>query len=377
MLIVYNPQDQSTTQEHEMGRIPVAIHLDEDQRKTLEQWRRQSNAKASLHLRAGIILDCAEGRKSEDIAERHQVSRQTVSKWRGRFARKGLSGLDDEKRSGQPRKYTAEKVRDVVEATLLRKPKHRTHWSVRSLAKELSLPYHFIGRVWRAFGLKPHLSRQFKLSTDPLFVEKVRDVVGLYANPPDKAVVLCVDEKSQIQALDRTQRALPMTFGLPETRTHDYKRHGTTNLFAALDVATGRVIGRIKRRHRSEEFVAFLREIDRNVPEDLEVHLIMDNYSAHKTEKVKNWFLRHRRYTCHFTPTSSSWLNQVERFFAALTMHQLRRGTHRSVQAVERAIRDYLDHHNQDPKPFKWTKSAEDIIASIDNIVKRTNLTGH
>ena len=360
-----------------MGRIPIAIHLDEDQRKTLERWRRQSNAKASLHLRAGIILDCAEGRKSEDIAERHQVSRQTVSKWRGRFLRLGLEGLRDALRSGQPRKYTDERVKAVVETTLHRKPGHATHWSMRSLAKEMSLPYHFIFRVWKAFGLKPHLSRQFKLSTDPRFVEKVRDVVGLYVNPPDKAVVLCVDEKSQIQALDRTQTALPMTFGLSETRTHDYKRHGTTNLFAALDIATGRVIGRIKRRHRSEEFVAFLREIDRNVPEDLEVHLIMDNYSAHKTEKVKNWFLRHRRYTCHFTPTSSSWLNQVERFFAALTMHQLRRGTHRSVQAVERAIRNYLDHHNQDPKPFKWTKSAEDIIASIDNIVKRTNLTEH
>ena len=360
-----------------MGRIPVEIHLDEDQRSALERWRGQSNVKASLHLRAGIILDCADGRKSEDIAARHRVSRQTVSKWRGRFARKGLAGLEDAKRSGQPRKHADETIQAVVETTLRRKPKNRTHWSVRSLSREMSLPRDFIHRVWRSFGLKPHLSRTFKLSTDPRFVEKVRDVAGLCVNPPDKAVVLCVDEKSQIQALDRTQRALPMHFGLPETRTHDYKRHGTTNLFAALDVATGRVIGKIKRRHRSEEFVAFLREIDRNVPEDLEVHLIMDNYSAHKTEKVKNWFLRHQRYTCHFTPTSSSWLNQVERFFAALTMHQLRRGTHRSVQAVERAIRNYLEHHNQDPKPFKWTKSAEEIIASVERIRKLTCQTGH
>lgn len=360
-----------------MGRIPAAIVLDEDQRKTLEHWRRRSNARAALYRRAGIILDCAEGRKSEDIARRHQVSRQTVSKWRARFLCEGLCGLADAPRPGQPRKHDDERISAVVETTLRRKPKHATHWSARSLAKEMSLPYHFIYRVWKAFGLKPHLARTFKLSSDPRFVEKVQDVVGLYMDPPDKALVLCVDEKSQIQALDRTRPVLPLTFGLPETRTHDYTRHGTTNLFAALDVATGRVIGKIKRRHRSEEFVRFLREIDRSVPDDLEVHLIMDNYSAHKTEQVKHWFLKHPRYTCHFIPTSSSWLNQVERFFAALTMHQLRRGAHRSVQAVERAIRDYLDYHNQDPKPFTWTKSAEEIIASVEKIRKQTNLTGY
>ena len=377
MLIVNNLKVIPTAKEHEMGRIPTAIVLDEDQKKTLEHWRRRSNAKAALYRRAGIILDCARGLKGEDVAERHQVSRQTVSKWRGRFARMGPEGLGDAPRPGQPRKHDNERVRAVVETTLHRKPKHQTHWSTRSLAKEMALPYHFIHRVWKAFGLKPHLARTFKLSSDPRFVEKVQDIAGLYMDPPEKALVLCVDEKSQIQALDRTRPALPMYFGLPETRTHDYKRHGTTNLFAALDVATGRVIGRIKRRHRSEEFVRFLREIDRNVPDDLDVHLIMDNYSAHKTEKVKNWFLRHPRYHCHFTPTSSSWINQVERFFAALTMHQLRRGAHRSVPALEHAIRSYLDHHNRDPKPFKWTKSADEIIASIDRIVKRTNLAGH
>ena len=360
-----------------MGRTATPIRLDQAQEETLLRWRRRHNVKAGLRLRAGIVLDCAGGRKSEDIARRHQVSRQTVSKWRGRFLRAGLSGLADAPRPGQPRKHDDERVRAVVETTLHRKPEHATHWSVRSLAKAMSLPRDFIHRVWKAFGLKPHLAGTFKLSSDPRFVEKVKDVVGLYVNPPEKALVLCVDEKSRIQALDRTQRALPMTFGLPETRTHDYTRHGTTTLFAALDVATGRVIGRIKRRHRSEEFVRFLREIDQSVPPDLAVHLIMDNYSAHKTEKVKNWLLRHPRYTCHFTPTGSSWLNQVERFFAALTLHQLRRGTHRSVQAVERAIRDYLDHHNQDPKPFKWTKSAHEIITSVERLRNLTYRTGH
>ena len=360
-----------------MGRIATPIPLDRTQEETLLRWRRRRNVKAGLRLRAGIVLDCARGLKSQDIAERHQVSRQTVSKWRGRFLSEGLPGLADAPRSGQPRRHDDERVKAVVETTLQSKPKHRTHWSVRSLAKELDLPRDFIHRVWRAFGLKPHLARTFKLSSDPRFVEKVQDVVGLYMNPPENALVLCVDEKSQIQALDRTRPVLPLTFGLPEARTHDYKRHGTTNLFAALDAATGRVIGSIMRRHRSEEFVRFLREIDRSVPGDLEVHLIMDNYSAHKTEKVKNWFLRHPRYHCHFIPTSSSWLNQVERFFAALTVHQLRRGAHRSVQAVERAVREYLDHHNQDPKPFRWTKSAEEIIASVEHMRNRTNQTVH
>lgn len=359
-----------------MGRIPTPIILDEDQKQTLEQWRRRGNRKASLHVRAGIILDCARGDQTTAVAQRYRVSRQTVSKWRSRFARLGLSGLCDAPRPGQPRKHDDEKVQAVLEATLTRKPKQATHWSVRSLSSALSLPRDFIHRVWRAFGIKPHLSRTFKLSSDPHFVEKVRDIVGLYMNPPDKALVLCVDEKSQIQALDRTRPALPMRPGLPETRTHDYKRYGTTNLFAALDVATGRVIGKIKRRHRSREFIDFLREIDRSVPADLDVHLILDNYGTHKTEQVRHWFLRHPRYHCHFTPTSSSWLNQVERFFAALTMHQLRRGTHRSVPALEQAIRDYLNHHNQAPRPFRWTRSADEIITSVHNIVNRINRTG-
>lgn len=239
------------------------------------------------------------------------------------------------------------------------------------------MPRDFVHRVWQTFGLKPHLSSTFKLSTDPHFVEKVRDVVGLYVDPPDKALVLCLDEKSQIQALDRTQPSLPIHPGLPETHTHDYRRYGTTTLFAALDVATGKVIGKLKRRHRSAEFVSFLRHIDSVVPEALDVHLILDNYGTHKTQKVKHWLARHPRFHCHFTPTYSSWISLVERFFAALTEEQLRRGTHRSVPALKKAIREYLDEHNEHPKPFRWTKSADEIIGSVSRVVKRINRTGH
>ena len=265
----------------------------------------------------------------------------------------------------------------MLEATLNRRPKKATHWSVRSLSENIGVPRDFVHRVWRAFGLKPHLSHSFKLSTDPHFVEKVRDIVGLYLDPPDKALVLCVDEKSQIQALDRTQPSLPMNYGLPETHTHDYRRYGTTTLFAALDVATGKVIGKLKRRHRTTEFISFLRHIDTQVPNGLDVHLILDNYGTHKTAQVKNWLLRHPRFHCHFTPTYSSWINLVERFFATLTEHQLRRGTHRSVPALEKAIRDYLELHNEEPKPFKWTKSADEIIDSVHSVIKRINRTGH
>ena len=268
-------------------------------------------------------------------------------------------------------------MQEILDATLNRRPKRATHWSVRSLSAELGMPRDFVHRVWRAFGLKPHLSHNFKLSTDPHFEEKVRDVVGLYLGPPDKALVLCVDEISQIQALDRTQRSLPMNYGTPETHTHEYRRYGTTTLFAALDVATGKVIGKIKRRHRSIDFISFLRHVDRVAPDDLDVHLILDNYGTHKTAKVKQWLLRHRRFHCHFTPTYSSWLNLVERFFASLTEHQLRRGSHRSVVALEKAIRGYLDIHNEQPRPFRWTKSADEIIESVNSVLKAINRTGH
>jgi transposase len=360
-----------------MGRTPAAIELSEVEEAELKRWRRRRNTTTGLHFRAGIVLDCARGYSGEEIAERHNTSQQTVTKWRRRFASDRLDGLSDAPRSGQPRRHDDDKVQEILEATLERRPKNATHWSVRSLAEDLGTPRDFVHRVWRAFGLKPHLSNGFKLSTDPHFVEKVRDVVGLYLDPPDKALVLCVDEKSQIQALDRTQPSLPMNYGLPETHTHDYRRYGTTTLFAALDVATGEIIGKLKRRHRSTEFISFLRHIDKVVPEDLEVHLIMDNYGTHKTAQVKRWLMRHPRFQCHFIPTYSSWLNLVERFFAKLTEQQLRRGTHRSVPVLEKAIRDYLDIYNEDPKPFQWTKSADQIIGSVHSVLKRINQTGH
>ncbi|MFB3107660.1 MAG: IS630 family transposase [Pseudomonadales bacterium] len=360
-----------------MGRSPAAIELSEDEEAELKRWRRRRNTTTALHFRAGIVLDCVRGYSGEEIAERHHTSQQTVTKWRRRFANDRLEGLSDAPRSGQPRHHDDDRVQEVLEATLNRRPKNATHWSVRRLSEDLGVPRDFIHRVWRAFGLKPHLTKSFKLSTDPHFVEKVRDVVGLYLDPPDKALVLCVDEKSQIQALDRTQPSLPLNYGMPETHTHDYRRYGTTTLFAALDVATGEIIGKLKRRHRSTEYISFLRHIDQTVSADLDIHLIVDNYSTHKSPKVKQWLLRHPRFHCHFTPTYSSWLNLVERFFATLTEQQLRRGTHRSVPALEKAIREYLEIYNKDPRPFRWTKSADKIIESVNSVLKRINRTGH
>ena len=358
-----------------MGRRATEIMLSDEERAELQRWRRRRSGSSGLYVRAGIVLDCAAGLSGAEIAERHQTSQQTVTKWRRRFASGRLAGLSDAPRTGQPRRHGDEQVQEVLDATLNRRPGNATHWSVRSLSAELGVPRDFVHRVWRAFGLKPHLSHSFKLSTDPHFVAKVRDVVGLYLDPPDKALVLCVDEKSQIQALERTQRSLPLNYGTPETRTHDYRRYGTTTLFAALDVATGKVIGQLKRRHRSIDFISFLRHIDRVVPADLGVHLILDNYGTHKTAKVKHWLLRHPRFHCHFTPTYSSWINLVERFFASLTEHQLRRGSHRSVVALERAIRGYLEIHNEQPTPFRWTKSADEIIESVNSVLQLINRT--
>ena len=360
-----------------MGRRATKIVLSDEERAELQRWRRRRTGSSGLYVRAGIVLDCAAGHSGAEVAERNRTSQQTVTKWRRRFAGKRLAGLSDAPRTGQPRRHGDEKVQEVLDATLNRRPRNATHWSVRSLSAELGVPRDFVHRVWRAFGLKPHLSHSFKLSTDPHFVEKVRDVVGLYLDPPDKALVLCVDEKSRIQALDRTQRSLPLNYGTPETRTHDYRRYGTTTLFAALDIATGKVIGQLKRRHRSVDFIGFLRHIDRVVPADLAVHLILDNYGAHKTAKVKQWLLRHPRFHCHFTPTYSSWINLVERFFASLTEHQLRRGSHRSVVALERAIRGYLEMHNEQPTPFRWTKSADEIIESVNSVLQLINRTEH
>lgn len=360
-----------------MGRSAVQIELSEMERAQLQTWRRARKTGQGLSLRAGIVLDCAAGLSGQASARRQRTSEQTVSKWRRRFQADRLAGLSDAPRSGQPRRHDDDVVQRVIDRTLNGRPANATHWSVRSLAQDLSLPRDFIHRVWRAFGLKPHLSETFKLSNDPNFVDKVRDIVGLYLDPPDQALVLCVDEKTQIQALERTQPMLPMTFGLPTRRSHDYRRHGTTTLFAALDVATGEVIGQTKRRHRADDFLAFLRTIDAAVPTSLDVHLIADNYGTHKTARVRAWFARHPRFHIHYTPTYSSWINLVERFFAALTEHQLRRGSFCSVVELERAIRAYLQQHNQSPRPIRWTKSADEIIASIGRLAMRINRTAH
>ncbi|MBL8450677.1 MAG: IS630 family transposase [Dechloromonas sp.] len=360
-----------------MGGRAKAIVLNDAEREQLEAWARRRKTAQALALRSRIVLECATGMDSKVVAQRVSVSQQTVSKWRNRFATDRLDGLLDAPRTGAPRTIDDVRVDAVIARTLESIPKNATHWSTRTMAREMGLSQSAVSRIWRAFGLQPHRQETFKLSTDPLFVEKVRDIVGLYLDPPVKAMVLCVDEKSQIQALDRTQPILPLAPGIPERRTHDYMRHGTTTLFAALDIANGDVIGELHRRHRSTEFLKFLRTIETSVPADLDVHLVMDNYGTHKTPSVKHWFARHPRFHVHFTPTSASWINQVERWFATLTEKQIRRGTHRSTRELERAIRDYLQHYNADPKPFVWTKSADAILASIERFCLRISDSGH
>lgn len=359
------------------GRPKAQIVLSEIEREQLEAWTRRRKTAQALAMRSQVVLTCADGWDNKDVAARLRVTPQTVSKWRNRFAEQRLDGLLDAPRTGAPRTIDDAKVDAVIARTLESVPKNATHWSTRTMAREMGMSQTAVTRIWRAFGLQPHRQETFKLSTDPLFVEKVRDIVGLYLEPPVRAMVLCVDEKSQIQALDRTQPILPLAPGLPERRTHDYMRHGTTTLFAALDIATGEVIGELHRRHRSTEFLQFLRTIDANVPADLSVHLVMDNYGTHKTPSVKNWFARHPRFQVHFTPTSASWINQVERWFATLTEKQIRRGTHRSTRQLEQAIRSYLTTYNADPKPFAWAKSADDILASIERFCMRISNSGH
>ena len=343
----------------------------------LIEWARRHKTSQALASRSRIILACAQGVSNREVAERCRVTPQTVGKWRGRFLARRLDGLLDEPRPGAPRKVDDAKIEQLIAATLNERPREATHWSTRLLAKKLRVSQSTVSRVWRAFGLQPHRTETFKLSTDPLFIDKVRDIVGLYLSPPTKAMVLCVDEKSQIQALDRTQPILPLAPGLPERRTHDYMRHGTTTLFAALDLATGRVIAELHRRHRSKEFLTFLRTIEASVPAELEVHLIMDNYGTHKTPSVKAWLARHSHFRVHFTPTSSSWLNLVERWFALISERQIKRGTHRSTIELERAIRQYLNTYNENPKPFIWTKSADEILASVARFCKRISDSGH
>jgi transposase len=328
-------------------------------------------------MRARIVLMCAEGLSNGTVADALSINRVTVGKWRARFVEDRLQGLLDEPRVGAPRKFTDREVERLVTKTLEQRPRAATHWSIRSMAKASGVHRSTVSRIWRAFGLQPHRSETFKLSSDPQFVEKVRDIVGLYLAPPEHAAVLCVDEKSQIQALDRTQPLLPMRPGQIERRTHDYVRHGTTSLFAALDIATGKVIGQCYRRHRSSEFLSFLRRIDDSVPAHLELHLVVDNYGTHKTAAVRRWLVRHPRFHLHFTPTSASWINMVERWFAELTNKQIRRGAHRSTLQLEQAIDDYLRTHNDDPRPFVWSKSADQILTSVAAYCHRISESGH
>ena len=348
------------------GRHLEPLGLDETERAELQSLASRRSTAQALALRARIVLACAEGEKSTAVAARLAVDPDTVGKWRRRFAEHRLEGLRDEPRSGTPRTVEDARIEAVIVRTLETVPPDATHWSSRGMARASGLSVSTVQRIWRAFGLQPHRLETFKLSTDPDFVAKVRDVVGLYVSPPERAIVLCVDEKSQIQALDRSQPMLPMRPGQVARRTHDYKRHGVTSLFAALDIATGRVISKCFPRHRAAEFRKFLDEIEINVPAGLDVHLVMDNYATHKTQLIRDWLAKRPRWHVHLTPTSSSWLNQVERFFALLTDKKIRRGVHRGVAELQADIASFIDRHNAEPKPFRWTKSADDILASIE-----------
>jgi transposase len=360
-----------------LGRPVPPIVLTTDERETLERWARRPTTAQALALRARLVLRCAAGETATAIARDVHVTKQMVGKWRGRFLARRLDGLLDEPRPGVPRKITDADVERVLTTTLESTPRDATQWSTRSLAQQCDMSQTAIARIWKAFALRPDRVESFKLSKDPLFIDKVRDIVGLYLDPPARALLLSVDEKSQIQALDRTAPLLPMRPGQAERRTHDYVRHGTTSLFAALDVATGRVIGECHRRHRSREFLRFLETIDHAVPAHLDVHLILDNYGTHKTAQVRRWFARHPRFHVHFTPTSASWLNLVERWFATLTQKQIKRGVHRSTRALETAIREYLTISNEAPKPFVWHKTADEILAKVAGFCQRISDSGH
>jgi transposase len=359
------------------GRPIPILAISEEERATLQQWTRRPKTAQALALRARIILACACGKTNTEVAAHLKVTKQMVGKWRSRFLEKRLDGLLDEPRPGTPRKMSDTEVERVLTMTLESMPQDATHWSTRALAEASGLSHSSVHRIWRAFGLAPHRTETFKLSKDPLFIDKVRDIVGLYMNPPDKALVLCVDEKPQIQALDRSQPIFPMRPGQVERRTHDYTRNGTTSLFAALDTKTGKVIGQLNRRHRSIEFRKFLDRIDQAVPQEFDVHLILDNYATHKTPTIRRWLIKRPRFHLHFTPTGSSWINLVERWFALITEKQLRRGVFHSTRKLEETIRNYIDTHNAKAKPFIWTKTADEILASIARFCQRTLDTGH
>ena len=360
-----------------MGKAAVSIILTDGERRELESLSRCRKTGQGLARRARIVLLAAEGFENKQIVQEVKATPNTVGLWRKRFAERRLEGLYDEPRSGAPREIGDDEIAEIVRKTLEETPTNATHWSLRSMAEACGHAPSTVHEIWKAFGLQPHRSETFKLSTDPQFVEKVRDVVGLYLKPPERAMVLCVDEKSQIQALDRSQPLLPMRPGQVERRTHDYTRHGTTSLFAALNTATGSVIGKCYKRHRSKEFLDFLREIERQVPAELDIHIVMDNYATHKTQAIRNWFAKRPHWHMHFTPTSASWLNQIERFFAELTEKQIRRGVHRSTEELEAAITAFLDDNNEEPEPFKWVKTADQILNSIKRFCARTLETAH
>ncbi|HEX5247718.1 MAG TPA: IS630 family transposase [Gaiellaceae bacterium] len=359
-----------------MGALAEVV-LTVEEREVLERWARRPKSAQALALRCWIVLAAADGRASKEIAAELGCNHNTVSRWRGRFARRRLDGLHDEPRPGKPRSISDADVERVIVKTLEEQPKDATHWSTRSMAAATGMSQSAVSRIWRAFGLKPHRSESFKLSPDPQFVDKVRDIVGLYLNPPEAAVVLCVDEKSQIQALDRSAPVLPLMPGVAQRRSHDYVRYGTTNLYAALDVASGQVINEMTPRHRAEEFRRFLNLIDSSVPEGLDVHVVLDNSSTHKAPTIQRWLVRHPRFTLHFTPTYSSWLNLVERWFAELTTKWIKRGSHRSVRDLVASIRTWITNWNDDPKPFVWHKTADQILDSIAAYCQRINDSGH
>jgi transposase len=360
------------------GRPKKPLVLTDDERQTLERWARRPKSAQALALRARIVLACAEaGATNQMVAAGLGVHPVTVGKWRDRFITKRLEGLSDEPRPGSPRTVTDDHVEAVVVKTLEETPTDATHWSTRSMAKATGMSQSAVSRIWRAFGLKPHLVDTFKLSSDPQFIEKVRDVVGLYMNPPDHAVVLAVDEKTQVQALDRTQPIFPLLPGVPQRQSHDYKRNGTIDLYAALNLATGEVTHQLTPQHRAIEFKKFLNLIDKNVPKDLDVHLVIDNASTHKTPAIKKWLLAHPRFHVHFTPTSSSWLNLVERWFAEITTKWIRRGTHRSVKELADSITSWIGTWNENPRPYVWTKTADEILESLAGYIQRIGDSEH
>jgi transposase len=357
--------------------VLAPLELSAAERAQLESWTRRRTSAQALALRSRIVLLAAAGRNNSEIARELGIHRNVAGKWRSRFLEHRLDGLTDEPRPGRPRTITDDKVEEVIVKTLESAPHDATHWSTRSMAREVGLTQSAVLRIWKAFGLQPHRQETWKLSKDPQFIDKVRDVVGLYLNPPERAVVLCVDEKSQIQALDRTAPILPMLPGTPQRATHDYRRAGTSSLYAALDITTGRVIGALHSRHRAIEFKKFLQTIDREVPAHFDVHLVLDNSSTHKTPAIRNWLAAHPRFVVHFTPTSSSWLNLVERWFAELTTKKLRRGAHRSVRDLNTDIRAWIETWNENPRPFVWTKTAEEILDSIARYCTRINESRH